>query len=90
MEINQLALVHVNGVRGVHPCLVLNPTVTVPRFIRPHITRPPSNLLYRWMASKSRGIAMWCGGTGIPAALSSSIWAAAGNGMSPASARDCR
>ena len=24
IEINQLALVHVDGVRGVHPCLVLN------------------------------------------------------------------
>jgi hypothetical protein len=24
IEINQLALVHVDGVRGVHPCLVMN------------------------------------------------------------------
>jgi hypothetical protein len=24
IEINQLALIHVNGVRGVHPCLVMN------------------------------------------------------------------
>ena len=58
-KINQLALLHVDGIRGCYPCSVLNfVTVTEPSFIHTRITLPPSNLICRWMASKRQSIAV--------------------------------
>ena len=53
IAINQPALLCVDGIRGCHPCLVVN--------------------LHREGATKRQSIAVWCGGTEIPAASNLSI-----------------
>ena len=73
IAINQLALLYVDGIRGCHPCLVVNFHSAEPRFTHLRITLPPSNLICHWMASKRRSIAAWCGETEIPAASNLSI-----------------
>ena len=69
IAINQIALLCVDGIRGCHPCLVVN-------FHRDgalRITLPPSNLICHWMVSKRPSIAVCYGGTAILAASSLSI-----------------
>ena len=51
-------------------------TVMEPCFTHQRITLSPSDLICHWMASKRQGIAVWCGGTEIPAASNLSIKAA--------------
>ena len=72
IEISQHGLLHVDGIRGCHPCLVVN-FHSEPCFTHLRITRPPSDLICHWMASKRQGIAAWCGETEIPAASNLSI-----------------
>ena len=45
IKINQPALLHVDGIRGCHPCLGEISTVTAPCFIHLPITLPPSNFI---------------------------------------------
>jgi len=68
IEINQLAMFHLDGVCGVHPCMVVDITIRELGFIQSRFTLPLSNLIYHWMASERQSIATWCGGTEIRAA----------------------
>ena len=57
IEIGQHGLLHVDGIRGCHPCRVVN-FHSEPCFTHLRITRPPSDLICHWMASKRQGIAV--------------------------------
>src|SRR5437588_8609701 len=72
IEISQHALLHVVGIRGCHPCLVVNfhPGGAMLHSSTHHTA---TDLICHWMASKRQGIAVWCGGTEIPAASNLSI-----------------
>jgi hypothetical protein len=71
--INQLALLHVDGIRGCHPCLVENfhGDGAMLHSSTHHTAAFKFDLSL--MASKRQSIVGWCGGTEIPAASNLSI-----------------
>ena len=65
IELNQLALVHVDGVRGFHPCMVLNLHRDGATLHSSTHHTAAIKFVCRWMDSKRRSIAVWYGGTEI-------------------------
>ena len=64
-EINQLALLHVNGIRGCHPCRVLNFHSDGAKLHSSTHHTAAIKFVCRWMDLKRRSIAVWYGGTEI-------------------------
>ena len=72
-EINQPAMLHLDGVRGVYPCMVINFHNQGARLHSStfHIVTFEFNLSLDGF--RSTNTAMWCGGTGIRAGSNLSI-----------------
>ena len=73
IQINQPAMLHLDGVRGVYPCMVMISTIREPGYIPPRFTVWLLSLICHSMVSKRQSTAMWCGGTEIRAAWNLSI-----------------
>jgi hypothetical protein len=73
ITINQPALLHVDGIRGCHPCLVGNFHNDGAMLQSSTHHTAAFKFDCHWMASKRQSIVVWSGGTEIPAASNFSI-----------------